>query len=124
MYATHVRNRDVYYDLGFTEAVATAQARRRALADLAYPTEVRRTGEAMQHSLELLYRAEREGVDVAFDVIPHDWSHTSVVAVLPAWAREGGTAKTLERLRDPELRERMKNNPETDLATGDRAAMG
>jgi N-acyl-D-amino-acid deacylase len=65
----------------------------------------------MQHSLELLYRAEREGVDVAFDIIPHDWSHTSVVAVLPPWAREGGTAKTLERLRDPGLHERMKLNP-------------
>ena len=111
LYATHVRNRDVYYDLGFTEAVATARHAGARLQISHIQPKFGAPAQAMQHSLELLYRAEREGVDVAFDVIPHDWSHTSVVAVLPLWAREGGTAKTLERLRDPQLRERMKNNP-------------
>ena len=111
LYATHVRNRDVYYDLGFTEAVATARHAGARLQISHIQPKFGAPPEAMQHSLELLYRAEREGVDVAFDVIPHDWSHTSVVAVLPPWAREGGVAKTLDRLRDPAMRERMKNNP-------------
>lgn len=111
LYSTHVRNRDVYYDLGFTEAVATARHAGARLQISHIQPKFGAPAKAMQHTLELLYRAEREGVDVAFDVIPHDWSHTSLVAVLPAWAREGGTAKTLERLKDPQLRERMKNNP-------------
>lgn len=111
LYATHVRNRDVYYDLGFTEAVATARHAGARLQISHIQPKFGAPAQAMQHSLELLYRAEREGVDVAFDIIPHDWSHTSMVAVLPPWAREGGVGKTLERLRDPQLRERMKNNP-------------
>lgn len=111
LYATHVRNRDVYYDLGFTEAVATARHAGARLQISHIQPKFGAPPEAMQHSLELLYRAEREGVDVGFDIIPHDWSHTSVVAALPAWAREGGVAKTLERLQDSDLRERMKFNP-------------
>ena len=111
LYATHVRNRDVYYDLGFTEAVATARHAGARLQISHIQPKFGAPAHAMEHTLELIDRAEREGVDVAFDVIPHDWSHTSVAAALPAWAREGGTAATLERLKDPTLRERMRHNP-------------
>lgn len=111
LYATHVRNRDVHYDLGFTEAVATArQAGARLQISHIQPKYGAPPG-AMANTLEMLHRARREGVDVAFDVIPHDWNHTSVVSSLPAWAREGGPARLLERLRDPAQREAMKHNP-------------
>ena len=111
LYASHVRNRDVYYDLGFTEAVATARHAGARLQISHIQPKFGAPAQAMQHTLELLYRAGREGVDVAFDVIPHDWSHTVMASVLPAWAREGGTAQTLERLKNRTLRERMKHNP-------------
>ena len=61
--------------------------------------------------LEMIALAEGQGVDVAFDVIPHDWNHTLIKAILPPWAQEGGTAGILERLKDPDTRERMKANP-------------
>ncbi|MBP0465439.1 amidohydrolase family protein [Roseomonas sp. PWR1] len=111
LYATHVRNRDIHYDLGFTEAVATARAAGARLQISHIQPKYGAPPHAMAHTLELLHRARREGVDVAFDIIPHDWSHTSVVASLPAWAREGGSERLLERLRDPALRQAMKHNP-------------
>lgn len=111
LYATHVRNRDVYYDLGFTEAVATARHAGAKLQISHIQPKFGAPSQAMQHTLELLYRAKREGVDVAYDIIPHDWSHTVMVSVLPAWAREGGATQTLARLKDPVERERMKRNP-------------
>jgi N-acyl-D-amino-acid deacylase len=111
LYSTHVRNRDIHYDLGFTEAVATARQVGARLQISHIQPKFGAPAQAMGHTLELLDRALREGVDVAFDVIPHDWSHTSVAAILPPWAREGGTARTIERLKDPEQRRRMKLNP-------------
>lgn len=111
LYATHVRNRDVYYDLGFTEAVAVSRHAGARLQISHIQPKFGAPPHAMAHSFELLDRATREGVDVAFDVIPHDWNHTAVAAALPAWAREGGVARTLERLGDPALRARMKDNP-------------
>lgn len=65
----------------------------------------------MEHTLEMIEAARRHGVDVAIDVIPHDWNNTSVIAILPKWAREGGLAATLARLRNPIDRERIKANP-------------
>lgn len=111
LYATHVRNRDVHYDLGFTEAVATARQSGARLQISHIQPKYGAPKRAMAHTLELLDRARREDVDVAFDIIPHDWNHTSVVSSLPAWAREGGPAGLLARLRDPAQREAMKHNP-------------
>lgn len=111
LYATHVRNRDIHYDLGFTEAVATARSAGARLQISHIQPKYGAPPHAMAHTLDLLDRARREGVDTAFDIIPHGWSHTSVVSSLPAWAREGGPARLLERLRDPALREAMKHNP-------------
>ncbi len=111
LYATHVRNRDAYYDLGFTEALSTARNASARLQISHIQPKYGAPAHAMQHSLEMVEAARRQGVDVAFDVIPHDWSHTLIMAILPAWAQEGGVRAILERLKNPETRERMKQNP-------------
>jgi N-acyl-D-amino-acid deacylase len=112
LYATHVRNRDVYYDLGFAEAIATARHAGAKLQISHIQPKYGAPPHAMESALEMLARARREGLDVAYDVIPHDWSHTSIVAVLPVWAREGGVPALIARLKDPVQREAMKTNPQ------------
>ncbi len=111
LYATHVRNRDAYYDLGFTEAMSTARNAGARLQISHIQPKYGAPPHAMEHSLELIEGVRRQGVDVAFDVIPHDWSHTLILAILPPWAQEGGISGILGRLKDPEVRERMKRNP-------------
>ena len=111
LYATHVRNRDTFYDLGFSEALTTARNAGARLQISHIQPKYGAPAHAMEHSLELIEGVRRQGVDIAFDVIPHDWSHTLVRAILPPWAQEGGIPGILERLKDPELRERMKRNP-------------
>jgi N-acyl-D-amino-acid deacylase len=112
LYATHVRNRDVYYDLGFTEAIATARHAGARLQISHIQPKYGAPKHAMESTLELITRAKREDVDVAYDVIPHDWSHTGIVAALPVWAREGGADALRARLRDPVQRELLKHNPQ------------
>ena len=111
LYATHVRNRDAYYDLGFGEALCTARNASARLQISHIQPKYGAPPHAMEHSLEMIDTVRRQGVDVAFDVIPHDWSHTLISAILPPWALEGGIPRILERLKDPETRERMKRNP-------------
>ena len=111
LYGTHVRNRDVDCELGFAEAIRTARHAGARLQISHIQPKFGAPAHAMAKALEQIDNARRDGVDVAFDVIPHDWSHTVVVAMLPAWAREGGVQKTLARLRDPAQRERIKVNP-------------
>ena len=53
-------------------------------------------------------QASREGVDLTSDVIPYTWVCTTMLAIYPPWALEGGVEHFLDRLRDPALRARMK----------------
>jgi len=111
LYATHVRNRDRYYDLGFGEALTAARVSGARLQISHVQPKFGAPDYAMEHTLEMIEAVRKHGTDVAIDVIPYDWNNTSVISILPKWAREGGTAATLERLHDPALREQVKANP-------------
>lgn len=111
LYATHVRNRDAYYDLGFGEALCTARNAEARLQISHIQPKYGAPEHAMHHSLEMIHAARRHGADIAFDVIPHDWNHTLIKAILPPWAQEGGISSIISRLEDSDTRERMKANP-------------
>ncbi|MGU9956571.1 MAG: N-acyl-D-amino-acid deacylase family protein [Arenicellales bacterium WSBS_2016_MAG_OTU3] len=110
LYATHVRNRDRYYDQGFGEAMVTARAAGCRLEISHIQPKYGAPSYAMEHTLEMIHVNQKYGLDVAFDIIPHDWSHTLVMAILPKWALEGGVEKITQRLQDKESRERIKRN--------------
>jgi N-acyl-D-amino-acid deacylase len=57
--------------------------------------------------LGLLDRAASEGIRVSFDQYPYVAGSTMLGVILPPWAHDGGTDKLLERLRSPQLRQRM-----------------
>ncbi|MGJ3262855.1 MAG: N-acyl-D-amino-acid deacylase family protein [Salinarimonas sp.] len=111
MHATHVRNRDRFYDLGFGEALAIGRVANVRTQISHIQPKYGRPAHAMAHTLGMIDHARSIGVDVAFDIIPHDWSHTGVASMLPSWAREGGVEKLLHRLGDPGMRLRLRDNP-------------
>ncbi|MGH9750242.1 MAG: N-acyl-D-amino-acid deacylase family protein [Candidatus Polarisedimenticolia bacterium] len=85
----------------------------------------RRSGAAVHHSHEetvgprawsgveevmrLEAEAVRDGVDLSGDVIPYTAVCTTMLALYPPWALDGGVAAFLDRLRDPRQRARMKD---------------
>ena len=56
--------------------------------------------------IEVFERARADGVDIAYDVYPYDASCSSLTQYLPAWLQEGGTAAMVDRLTDPDVRDR------------------
>ncbi|WP_131043261.1 N-acyl-D-amino-acid deacylase family protein [Clostridioides difficile] len=64
--------------------------------------------------IELLEKAEKEGVRVSFDQYPYAAGSTMLGVVLPPWAHSGGTDKLIERLSDENERAKMKK----DIANG------
>jgi N-acyl-D-amino-acid deacylase len=56
---------------------------------------------------DLLDRAAEEGIRVSLDQYPYVAGSTMLGVILPPWAHDGGTDKLMERLRSPELRQRM-----------------
>ena len=59
-------------------------------------------------SLRLVQEARARGVDVTIDQYPYAASSTTLNAMFPRWALEGGRDATLERLAAPEQRSRIK----------------
>lgn len=110
LYATHVRNRDTQYDLGFAEAIATARQAGTRLQISHIQPKYGAPDYAMNHTLEMIDIARRHDADIAFDIIPHDWAHTLMAAILPKWAQAGGVDEVLKRLKNSEDRERIKAN--------------
>ena len=51
--------------------------------------------------LDKLAAARREGLNVTCDQYPYTATSTSMTALVPKWAHDGGRAALLERLRDP-----------------------
>lgn|GEM_PF-37752 len=98
-------------EIGFGEAISTARAGGARLQISHIQPKHGAPAYAMEHAIEMVDAARSRGVDVAYDVIPHDWSHTRAMAILPQWAQEGGVAAVAGRLRDPAMRARLKRNP-------------
>ncbi len=82
--------------------------------------------QALENWFKVIDMARRRGVDVGIDVYP--WTFRGgIVRGFPTWAEEGGPEKVRERLKDPEMYEKIrayvKEQMETVIAehTWDRA---
>ena len=68
--------------------------------------------------LELIDRARADGIDVTLDTYPYLAGATYLHAFLPGWMHAGGAERTLERLRDPSVRERVRIEVEEEGSDG------
>lgn len=66
--------------------------------------------------LELLDDAIAGGCDITLDTYPYLPGSTTLAALLPSWASEGGPAAILARLRDPRARHRIRHAMEVEGA--------
>jgi N-acyl-D-amino-acid deacylase len=63
-------------------------------------------------TMEMEENARERGVDIASDVIPYPYANTSLRAIFPPWALEGGLDRLLERLQTPEIKKRIRKDVE------------
>lgn len=57
--------------------------------------------------IDLLEKAQKEGIRVSFDQYPYVAGSTMLGVILPPWVHDGGTDNVVKRLSDPELRKKM-----------------
>ena len=68
--------------------------------------------------LALLDRALDAGADISLDTYPYTPGCTTLVAMLPSWASEGGPDAILDRLRDDPTAEKIRHHMEVIGADG------
>ncbi len=108
LYATHMRDEGAR----LLEAVAEAIEVGRATGVRVEISHLKAAGEAhwpkQGAALDLIEAARRDGVAVLADAYPYTAYSTGLTILMGAWAREGGTAAIVGRLRDPGTRARIR----------------
>lgn len=69
---------------------------------------VKNWGSALEDAIEIIDDGLSRGVDITCDVYPYTAGSTSLPALLPPWAQEGGIAGVISRLRDKQTREKIR----------------
>jgi N-acyl-D-amino-acid deacylase len=72
----------------------------------------------------MIQAARDSGQDVSADMYPYVAGGTALASSLPPWVADGGTDKLLERLKDPEIRARIKHEMATEHADWENLYLG
>ncbi len=62
-----------------------------------------------ERMIGLVEDARAAGQDVTWDTYPYEWASTRLLIMLPPWVQAGGPAPLMERLADPVVRERLRD---------------
>ncbi len=108
LYATHMRSE------GASETTALAEAIRIG-REANLPVEVfhlKVSGKPrwgnMKNVVVTIQAARDSGLDIAADMYPYIAGSTALASALPPWVADGGAQKLLARIKEPEIRARIK----------------
>jgi len=106
IYASHIRNEGHALIEAVKEAIRIGRETGVSVEISHHKAFGRENWGKVKETLGLLENARRD-VEVTCDVYPYMAGMTSLAALLPPWAREGGREEILERLRKSSLREKI-----------------
>ena len=119
IYATHMRSE------GDAEMAALEEAIRIG-REAGIPVEIWHLKVAGKHNwgrmpqvIAKIEAARAAGVEVAANTYAYPAWFNSFSAFIPPWAHDGGDAKLVERLKDPEMRARIRKEMQTSTTTWD-----
>lgn len=107
VYCSHIRDYSFHLEEAVDEQLELARQTGCRL-QISHLQAVGRTNWPRQQTvLEKMERARAEGIDVAFDCYPYIAGSTVLTQLLPQAALDGGSAKLVQRLSDPDERKRI-----------------
>lgn len=105
LFSIHIRNESNRLIESVEEAVAIAEGSGASLQISHLKAGGRPNWGKVHGVLAILEEARGRGVNVTCDAYPYTAGMTTITALLPPWALEGGVDRMLERLADPESRD-------------------
>lgn len=113
VYATHMRSESDEILPAIDEAIRIGREARIPVEIWHLKVAGTRNWGRMGEVLAKIDSARASGVDVAADTYAYTAWFNSLSAMVPPWAHDGGTARLLQRLRDPAARQRIRRDMET-----------
>lgn len=119
VYSTHMRNEDNTVLEAIDEAIRIAKESNSRLLISHLKVSGKSNWHKADTALEKIDHAIKDGLEVHADRYTYVAYHTGLDALFPLWAREGGTEKFAERLKDRELAKKMKEYVEKKVSNLD-----
>ena len=113
IYATHMRSESTAILPSLDEVIRIAREAQIPVEVWHFKVAGKSSWGHMGEAVAKIEAARAQGVDIAADTYAYTAWGNGLSAFIPPWAHDGGTAKLLERLKDPAARERIR----TDLLT-------
>jgi len=108
IYASHIRGEGATLFEAIQEAVTIGE---RAQIDVQV-AHLKASGEKhwgkARRALEMIDEARDRGIDVTADRYPYLAGSTGLAYLLPTWIKDGGTEVMLERLKEPQISDKIK----------------
>lgn len=108
IYATHVRNESDAVLPALDEAIRIGREAHIPVEVWHLKTDGKRNWGRMPEVLARIQNARAAGADIAADTYAYTAWSNSFSAIVPPWVHDGGDAKMVERLKDPALRARIR----------------
>ncbi len=106
-YATHLRSSSREDPLSGLKEALTIGEQAKVPVEIIHINST--AGARITEFAALIDSARARGLDVTANVYPYIAGMSFLRSLLPSWAQEGGTDAMLARLRNPETRERIRN---------------
>ena len=113
IYATHMRSEGDAIDAALDEAFRIGREARIPVEIWHLKAAGKRNWGRMPEIVDRIDRARASGVDVEADTYAYPAWFNTFSAFVPPWAHAGGNSKMVERLKNPEMRARIRNEMET-----------
>ncbi len=108
VYATHMRNESNSIMSAIDEAIRIGREANIPVEIFHLKMAGKQNWGKMGDVIRKIEAARVQGLDITADQYPYVAGATSLGASVPPWSHEGGTAKFIERLKDPATREKLK----------------
>jgi dihydroorotase/N-acyl-D-amino-acid deacylase len=113
VYATHMRSESDEILPALDEAIRIGREAKIPVEVWHLKAAGKRNWGRMAQIIAKIESARRAGIDIAADTYAYPAWFNSLSAMVPPWAHDGGTAKLIQRLRDPAARRRIRHDMET-----------
>jgi len=112
-YATHMRDEGDHEIAALEETFRIGREAQLPIEIWHLKTSGIKNWGAMPLVIERIEKARAGGIDVAADTYAYTAWSNRMTAFTPPWANDGGKAKLLQRLKDPQMRARMRKDMTT-----------
>ena len=107
MYISHIRDEGAHMIAAIEELLTIARDAKIRAEIYHLKSAGRSNWHLFDEAVAMVERAQAEGLEITADVYTYPASSTGLNATVPPWVQEGGFDASLERMRDPALRERI-----------------